>query len=143
MSATTLDVIVDRVRSLCHTAPFLYTEARKFDSFDLQPVGAFDGVFRVESQSQQTRGFLNYIEESTDLLTVTVSKATNNDYDATRRLLLKAARSLTAAIVRDGAVTSGLYHVPDAGRAWNVTPTPTGVFCELRVTLPVNYEAQL
>jgi hypothetical protein len=143
VSATTLDVIVDRVRSLCQATPFNYVESRKFDSFDLQPVGAFDGVFRVESQSQQPRGFMNYAEECTDLLTVTVSKATNNDYDGTRRALLKASRSITAAVVRDGAQTSGLYNVPDQGRTWNVIPTPTGAYCELRLTLPVNYEASL
>lgn len=139
----TLDTLLDRVRSLCVSAPFGYIEAQRFDSFELQPVGAFDGAFRVDVQSQQPRGFMDYREETTDLLTVTVAKATNADYDATRRTLVQAGRSLTAAVTRDGVQISGLYTVLDQGRGWTVTTSPTAGFLELRVTLPVNYEASL
>jgi hypothetical protein len=38
---------------------------------------------------------------------------------------------------------SGLYDVPDQGRAFTVTASPTAGFLELRVTVPVNYEASL
>lgn len=143
MSATTLDAIVDRVRSLCVGAPFNWTEAVQLDSFGLTPTGAIDGAFRVEGQSQQPRGWMAFQEECTDLLAVTVARPINDDYQATRRLLLKAGRSLTAAVTRDGAVTSGLYGVVDQGRAWTWEPNPSAGYLALRITLPVNYEAQL
>jgi hypothetical protein len=86
---------------------------------------------------------MNFMEECTDLLTVTVAKAINNDYQGTRRTLHRSARSLTSAIVRDGVVTSGLYNVIDASRQIQVTAQPSASFLTLRLTVPVNYEAQL
>jgi hypothetical protein len=143
MSATNLDAIIDRVRSICVSAPFSFVETTALDSFNLAPTGVFDGTFRVEGQSQQPRGWMNFMEECTDLLTVTVAKAINNDYQGTRRTLHRSARSLTSAIVRDGVVTSGLYNVIDASRQIQVTAQPSASFLTLRLTVPVNYEAQL
>ena len=65
------------------------------------------------------------------------------DYDEARRALTRASHSLTAAIVRDGAVTSGSYSVPDTGYASRVEADPTKAYLTLRVTLPICYEAQL
>ena len=143
--ATTLDVIVDRVRSLCVSSPFDYQESSRLDRFDWDPGQVFGDVslFRIETVSQPARGGTSFSEERTDLLTVTVGRAINADYDATRRALTRAAHSLTAAIVRDGAVTSGLYAVPDQGYTARITPDPTQAYLTLRVTLPVNYDAQL
>ncbi len=143
MSATTLDVIIDRVRSLCVEAPFEYIESVRFDSFDLQPAGAFDGAFRVEGVSHQERGWYNYMTERTDLLTVTVQKAINDDHDDVRRYLTRTAHSLTSAIVQDGAVASGLYAVADRGQVRKINIEDTDQYAVLRVTLPINYEAQL
>jgi hypothetical protein len=143
MSATTLDVIIDRVRSICVELPFEYVETLRFDSFELLPAGAIDGAFRVEGATQQVRGNFNYMEERTDLLTVTVARPINADFDSVRRELTRAAQSLTSAIVRDGVETTGLFTVADRGRAGKVIADPTNTFVELRLTLPVNYEAQL
>jgi hypothetical protein len=143
--ATTLDVIVDRVRSLCQRAPFGYQESARLDRFDWDAAQVFGDVslFRVETVSQPARGGTSFTEERTDLVTVTVGRATSADYDATRRALLRAGHSLTAAVVRDGAVTSGSYTVPDQNYRAQVTADATRAYLELRVTLPVNYESQL
>lgn len=143
--ATTLDVIVDRVRSLCVSAPFEYQESARLDRFDWDSAQVFGDVslFRVETVSQPPRGGTSFTEERTDLLTVTVGRAINADYDATRRALLRAAHSLTAAIVRDGAEDSGSYTVPDASAGSRITADPTKAYLSLALTLPVNYESQL
>lgn len=143
--ATTLDAIVDRVRSLCVRAPFEFVESARLDRFDWDPAQVFGDVslFRVETVSQPARGGTSFSEERTDLVTVTVGRAINADYDATRRALLRAAHSLTAAVVRDGAEDSGSYVILDTGYASRVTADPTSSYLALAVTLPVNYEAQL
>lgn len=143
--ATTLDVIIDRVRSLCVADPFAYTEASRLDRFDWDAAQTFGqlSVFRVESSSQPARGGTGFSEERTDLVTVTVGRAVNADYDDARRMLIRAGHSLTAAIVRDGAETSGSYSVPDQGYTSRVEADPTAAYLTLRVTLPVNYDAQL
>lgn len=142
MSATTLDVILDRVRSICVELPFEYFETERFDSFETLPAGAIDGAFRVEGAGQQVHGHFAYMEERTDLLIVTVARPINADFDEVRRELTKAAQSLTSAIVRDG-VDTGLFNVVDRGRGCKVIADPTNTFVEMRLTLPANYEAQL
>ena len=143
--ATTLDVIVDRVRSLCLGQPFEFQESARLDRFDWDAAQVFGDVplFRVETVSQPARGGTSFTEERTDLLTVTVGRAINADYDEARRVLTRTAHSLTAAVVRDGAVTSGSYTVPDTGYASRIEADPTKAFLVLRVTLPVNYEVQM
>ena len=143
--ATTLDVIVDRVRSLCVSAPFDYQESARLDRFAFDPAQVFGevSVFRVDTASQPARGGSNFSEERIDLLTVTVGRAINADYDGARRTLLRASHSLTAAIVRDGAEDSGIYTVPDQGFSSRIEADPTSSLLTLRLTLPVNYEAQL
>ena len=142
MSATTIDVLVDRVRSLCVEAPFEYIQAERFDTFELQPAGAFDGTFRLEAASYQERGWFNYLTERTDLVTLTVQKAINNDFDQVQRYLEQAAHSLTSAVVRDGA-SSGLYAVADKGQSRKLSVDQTDQYVVLKLTLPLNYEAQL
>lgn len=142
--ATTLDTIVDRVRSLCVRVPFEFTESARLDRFDWDAAQGFGDVslFRVETVSQPGRGGSSFSSEQTDLVTVTVGRAMNGDYDATRRGLLRTAHSLTAAIVRDGAEDSGSYTVPDTGSGSRIEPDPTAAYLSLRLTLPVNWEAQ-
>jgi hypothetical protein len=143
--ATTLDVIIDRVRSLCQSAPFDYTESARIDRFDWDTAQTFGqlSVFRVEGNSQPARGGTGFSEERTDLVTVTVGRAVHADYDVARRALTRASHSLTAAIVRDGAEDSGSYTVPDTGYASRVEADPTKAYLMLRLTVPINYEAQL
>lgn len=143
--ATTLDVLVDRVRSICGTYPFEYQESARLDRFEWDPAQSFGDVslFRVETVSQPPRGGSAFSEERIDLMTVTVGRAINADYARARRELLRASHSLTAAIARDGAEISGLYTVPDAGFRSTVDIDPTAAYLSLRLTLPVCYEAQL
>ena len=143
--ATTMDVIVDRVRSLCLATPFEFQESARLDRFDWDPAQVFGDVslFRIETVSQSAQGHTSYYEERTELLTVTVGRAVAEDYDETRRGLLRCAHSLTSAIVRDGAQDSGSYHVMDAGMTSRIEADPTAAYLMLRLSLPVNYEASL
>ena len=139
--AITIDVLVDRVRSLCCAEPFALTEAVSTEDFLRQPTGRADQVFRVKSRGGPVKGQMTYVEERTDSLDLEVIKAVNADYDAARRWLSQTATSLTAAIIRDGHVTSGgEYTVPDGGRTQEVIGQPGASFLTLRLTLPANYE---
>jgi hypothetical protein len=140
----TADVIVDRVRSVCGGAPFSLVEATAWPDFTRQPDGNIDGVFRIPPMSSQfVNGGFAFYEDRTDSMQIWVARRTNNDYDTVRRTLLKDVHSLTAAIVRDGAITSGDYHIPDGGRGHAIQEDPGHEYVTLRLTLPVNYEAQL
>jgi hypothetical protein len=144
MSALTGDVVLDRVRSLCVSAPFNFTEATSWASFDLQPTTNIDAVFRIlPLASQVVIGGFAYTEDRTDSMQIWLARKRNGDYDAVRRTLLRDVHSLTAAVVRDGATTSGDYHVPDAGRGHVIADVPTAEYVTLRLTLPINYETQL
>jgi hypothetical protein len=145
MPAMTADQIVDRVRSICVSAPFAFVEATTWLSFDQQPTTNVDGVFRIPPPSSQgALGGFDFTEERTDSMQIWVARKPHGDYAAVRRTLLRDMHSLTAAIVRDGAQVSGDYDVPDRGRGHAITPEAKGLeFISLRLTLPINYEAQL
>ena len=145
MSALTLDVIVDRVRSICAGEPFGFGEATSWASFDLQPTTNIDGVFRIPPpQSGGVIGGFDFSEDRTDVLEIWVARKHGGQYDQVRRTLVRDMHSLTAAVVRDGAVASGDYVVPDSGRGHSIAPDGPGKeFVVLRLRLPVNYEAQL
>lgn len=134
------DLILDRVRSLCVSSPFAFTEAVSSENFERQPTGAATQVFRAKVRGGPVRGQLAYTEERTDSIDIEVIRAVNADYDAARRALLKDANSLTAAVIRDGHVSSGEYTVPDSGRVSDIVGERGASFLTLRLTLPVNYE---
>ena len=141
---TTIDVIVDRVRSLCVRAPFGFTEAVSTEDFTRQPTGAADQVFRVKARGGPTKGYMSYVEERTDSIDVEIIRAVNADYDGTRRRLLRDVTSVTVSILRDGHVTSGgEYTIPDGGRTSDVIGERGASFLTLRMTLPVSYETQV
>lgn len=140
----TIDEVVDRVRSLCCSHPFGFVEAVSTVDFTKQATGRGDQVFRVMTRGGAALGQMAYVEERTDSLDLEVIRAINADYDGTRRRLLLDATSLTAAIIRDGHVTSGgEFTVPDGGRSREVIGQPGASFLTLRLTLPVNYETQV
>lgn len=145
MSATTIDAIVDRVRSLCAGAPFYFTEAAHWGTFDLQPTTNVDQVFRIPPPSSQSvAGGFSYMESRTDSMQIWVARKHNQDYPAVRRTLLRDMHSLTAAITRDAYQSSGDYGIPDGGRGHSISPEAPGKdYITLRLTLPVNYDAQL
>jgi hypothetical protein len=139
--ATTIDALVDRVRSLCCSHPFGFIEAVSSEDFLRQPTGRGDQVFRVKARGGAVRGQIGYFEERTDPIEIEWIRAINADYDATRRALLRDVTSLTAAIIRDGHVTSGgEYTVPDSGRTSEMIGQPGASFLAMRLTVPVNYE---
>lgn len=145
MAALTLDAIVDRVRSVCASEPFSFGEAVSWATFDLQPATHLDRVFRIPPpSSQRVVGGMNFSEDRTDSMQIWVARKIGQDYATVRRTLLRDMHSLTAAVVRDGAVNGGDYHVPDEGRGHAVTPDGPGrEYLSLRLTLPINYETQL
>jgi hypothetical protein len=144
MAALTADVIVDRVRSICSGDPFGFVESVSWNTFDLQPDSNIDGVFRIPPPaSQVVIGGFAFAEDRTDTLQVWVARKRNDDYDAARRALLRDVHSLTAAIVRDGAVTSGDYDVRDDGRGHAISEDPGRDYLMLRLSLPINYDSQL
>lgn len=139
----TMDVIVDRVRSLCAGAPFSFVEAVSWANFDLQPETNIDAVFRIPPPSSQfVQGGFGYLEDRRDQMQIWVARKTNGNYDTVRRTLLKDVHSLTAAVTRDGLQTLGDYDVPDGGRGHAVTEDKGQTFAVLRLTLPIQYECQ-
>lgn len=140
----TMDVIVDRVRSVCVGSPFAFTESASWSDFDLQPSTNIDAVFRIPPPASQfvTGGFA-FAEDRRDQMQIWVARRRNGSYDTVRRTLLQDVHSLTAAVVRDALVSSGDYDVPDGGRGHAITEDKGREFVTLRLTLPVQYEAQL
>jgi hypothetical protein len=143
LMATTPDVLRNRVRSLVVAAPFSYTEAVSSDDFSLQGSGSSDAVFRCTIAGGTSIGGFGYSEDRTDVLEVEVARHIAADYKATYLTLVGDCNSLLAAIIRDGHQTSGLYTVPDAGRDWAITAPVGASFLTLRLTVPLNYEAQV
>lgn len=144
MAALTADAVVDRVRSICVGSPFEFIEANSWSAWDLQPSTSDDRVFRImPPSSQNVLGGFAFAEDRTDSMQIWVARRTAADYTAVRRALLRDMHSLTAAIVRDGAIASGDYNVPDAGRGHAIQEERGLEFTSLRLTLPINYEAQL
>lgn len=141
--ATTHDVIVDRVRSVCAASPFGWTEAVSSEAFTFQGIGSSDQVYRVKARGGAVRGGTGFTEERTDSVDVEVIRQINADADATRRALFRDVNSLVAAIIRDGHEDGGDYAVPDAGRTHDVSGQPGVSYLTLRLTIPINYEANV
>lgn len=136
----TEDELVDRVRDVCIANG--YTEAVGAD-FTRQPTGTItDGAFTVGLSGTAARGGMNFTEEARATIQVAVVRPLDDDYQQARRQALQDGRTLLEDITRDGAVTSGEYAVED-GRALTVE-TPRGAnYVLLRLSVPVNFEAQL
>jgi hypothetical protein len=141
MAAQLLAAIANRVASLCAGAPFYFTQAQDPFSFDLQPVGVIDQVFRIEASEVSTSGGTNYSETRIGNLRIFVARLQNGAPQAAYTLLSTDAHSLTAAVTRDGVTGGGDYDVPDAGRGFLVQHDKGKDYAVLRLTLPVNFEA--
>ena len=141
--ATTPDVLLNRVRSLMVDAPFYWREAVSSEDFALQGTGSSDAVFRCKIRGGNSLGGFGYSEDRVDTLDIEVARQIAADYVATHATLIRDCSSLTAAIIQDGHVTSGEYTVPDTGRAWEVAAPIGASYLTLRLTMPLNYEAQV
>lgn len=138
MSALTGDAIVDRVRSLCVTLGF--GEAIRWDTYADQPTTSIDQCFRVlPLRSGTVAGGFDFYEDRTDVLDIWIARKHGGNYDTVRRVLLQDVHSLTSVVARD----SDDYHVMDAGRSHAITADKGAEFCTLRLSLTVNYDAQL
>lgn len=137
--AIDLTTIRNRVSSICAKKPYSFTQATTPFSFDLQPAGELDKVFRIETASGETVGGFSYSEERTDVLQIWVARKYAGDPEAAYRALVTDASSLRASVVRDGSVTSGEYMAPDEGAGMSVQRDPGNSFGVLRVTVPVNF----
>lgn len=137
----TPDVLRDRVSSVC--AGLGYTQAQTPFSFELQPSGHVDEVFRVEGEAYQVRGGFNYTEERTDILSIWVARKHHAEPTEMYRRLTRDVSSIRAAVVRDGCQVSGEYTVPDEGWEWAIQRETGNGFAVLQLALPVNYETTL
>lgn len=136
----TEDELIDRIRTVCTDAG--YTEAVGAD-FTRQPTGSItEGAFTVALTGLSSVGGMNFTEEARATVQIAIVRPWDADYQQARRRALQDGRTLLAAIVRDGAVTSGAYAVED-GRTLTVD-TPSGAsYLVLRLGVPVNFEAAL
>jgi len=139
----TADVILDRIASVCAGTPFEFHQAVTPFSFDLQPSGQVDRVFRLEYGDGPILGGFNFAEERNDRVTIWVARKYNGDAPAAYKALVTDATSLRASIIRDGIVDSGEYFVPDDGNAQQIVRQPNAEFAVLRLQLPVNYEVTI
>lgn len=139
--AQTVDVIRDRIASVCASAPFAFHQAATPFDFELQPTGLIDGVFRLTTEAGSVIGGFNYSEERTDMVDIWVARKQNADPQAAYRQLLIDASSLRAAVIRDGVSNGGDYHVPADGAGVSVQHDPGREYAVLKLTIPVDYEA--
>ncbi len=138
--ATTVDVIRDRVASICAATPFQFVAAVSPFDFALQPSGQIDQVFRITCEGGEQVGGFNYSEERTDLMEIWVARKQLNQPTAAYSRLLADAASLRAAVIRDGATGGGDYTVPN-GAGFDIEHGDGQEYAVLRLTIPVNYEA--
>lgn len=148
MATITGAQIVDRVRSLCASEPFLWEESVALDAdFGFDPSQVITGapVFVIEPlQSRLSIGQTGFREDRIDDMTVSVAYAvTGDDHAAVRSSMLNAVHSLTSAVVRDAHVTSGDYGILDEGKDSSISQARGASFLVLRLTLPVQYEIGL
>lgn len=141
--STGADEIRNRITSVCCGTPFWFTPAATPFSFDQQPAAAIDAVFRIESESSAVIGGFNFSEERTDLMRIWVARRQAADPEDTYQRLQADARSLRAAIVRDGCEGGGDYGVPNAGSATQISHDRGTEFAVLRLTVPACYDAAL
>ena len=135
------DGLRDRVTSVCVGLGF--TTAQTPFSFELQPSGVIDEVFRIETESLGVVGGFNFTEDRTDLVNIWVARKYAGEPEAIYRRLQQDIGSIRSAVVRDGAVTSGEYAVPDDGWSATVARETGKEFAVLRIAIPCNYEYQL
>lgn len=141
--AQTVDTIINRVRSLCVSTPFNFTEAQTPFSFSQQPNGEIDGCFRITDRNQRTIGGFNYSEVRIDQVQIWVARRFNGEPTATKRILTRDMHSITAAVMRDGLQHGGDYAVEDDGRTYEIRADDGAAYAVLQLVLPVNYESQL
>jgi hypothetical protein len=135
-----LDTIRTRVTSILAASPYSLTRSANPIDFDRDPLTIIDGLFHIGAEAGHVSGGSNYSETHVDLLHVEVARLQQGDPEVCYQKLLTDCASISAAVIRDGVV--GDYDVPDEGRGFTLNHEPGRAFSVLRLTLPVDYEAQ-
>lgn len=141
MSATTLDAIVDAVRSL--VAARDYEETVVPFTFDLTPSQSIDRAFRIATGAPRTRGQVGQFEEQVVPVDIWTARRHGQDVTATMQAIRREAHSLTAAVVQAGITSAAWEVVEDGGRGLDIAQEPGRVYTVGRLTLPITYEAAL
>jgi hypothetical protein len=140
---SSLDVLRDRVTSICVADPFGFIPATTPFNFDQQPHGTIDKCFRLTSDIGTVIGGTSYSEQRTDPITIWLARKMNADAPTTYRQLVTDASSLRAAVIRDGVTGGGDYDVPDGGSSGQVQHQKNTEYAVLRLTIPLNYETSV
>jgi hypothetical protein len=141
--ATSITSLRARITDLVTTPPWPYTLAPTPDGTTDVPVDALDASIQIEVVSGDVQGAMGMYETRVDDLVLTVTRLQRGAPQACYDALLTDVNSLSAAIIRDGALNGGDFHVPDAGRGFAVSHTPGAAWSRVRLTLPVDYEVDL
>lgn len=139
--ATTFPLVLDRMSTLCASAPFSLARAREPFSFDLQPDGRLDDVFRVEGELDETAGYLGGDREELWTVRVWVAQKVKHDASAAYREACVLVDSLTAAVA--AAETAGDFHVGEEQAAEIQLPADDLEYLVAQVTLPLSLERTL
>lgn len=142
MSAIILATVAQRVASICAAAPFSFAQAQEPFSFDRQPSGRIDQVFRIEHQDVASHGSTSFAETRLGQVRIFLARKQLGAPTTAYYQLSTDANSLTAAVTRDG-VTNGDYDVPDDSRGFSIAHDDGQEYAVLRLVLPISYEAQL
>lgn len=132
--------IRDRIASVCAADPFRWQEAQTPFSFELQPAGQIDDVFRIEVEGGAVIGGFNFTEDRTDRVSIWVAKSYAGHPRLAYAGLITDCTSLRAAIIRDGHANGGDYSVPAAGAELVIQREGGQQYAVGRLSLPVNYE---
>lgn len=143
MAANTSQFIRGRVSSVLASEPFSFLRAQTPFDFAQQPSGQIDQTYTVEVEGGEIIGGFSYIEERIDRVRIGVARTFDGDPEAVYQQLIVDATSIVAAIVRDGAEDGGDYDVMDGGRGVSIEHAGNEEFAVLRLSVPVDYEAQL
>lgn len=136
--------ILNRINSLCASAPFNFEQAISPFDFTHQPATNIDRVFRVDidAKTQHVIGGFNYSEERTETFEIWIARLQSADPQNSYRLLVTDVTSLTSAITRDGATGGGDYAVLDGGGV-SFQHDKGQDFAVARLAVPINYELTL
>ena len=143
MADTTLQAIVLRVSSVLASEPFLFVRSQTPFGFELQPNGLLDMTYRVEGEAGQASGGFRYSETRVDRVNISIARSLDDDPTAALHRLTTDATSIVAAVARDGAQNGGDYDLSDQGRFIRTEHNRGAGFAVMRMTLPIDYEAQL
>lgn len=141
--ATSIDALRARVTSLVLAPPFAYVLGPTPDGDNDQPVDLADGTIRLEATAGPVTGHMGLYETRVDALVLTVTRLQRGDPQGCYARLIADVNSLSAAVVRDGALGGGDYNVVDEGRGFQLSHTPGAAASSVRVTLPIDYEVAL